>query len=108
MAQASSTFKVFEARISATTGSQSSDFGQLQGRFTKIYMLFLPLDRWEVDFRLPFLAKIAVGLLTLRKWQPFENYLPVTSISNALIFDHTYLGFPSIKSNNFFTNWADQ
>jgi hypothetical protein len=54
-----------------------------------------------LDFRLPWPAKIAAGMLTPGKWWPFEIYL--TTAWTAPYFDHTYLGFPSIKSNGFFT-----
>jgi hypothetical protein len=53
------------------------------------------------DFRLPWPAKIAARMLTPGKWWPFEIYL--TTTWTAPYFDHTYLGFPSIKSNGFFT-----
>jgi hypothetical protein len=39
--------------------------------------------------------------LTPGKWWPFGIYL--TTTWTAPYFDHTYLGFPSIKSNGFFT-----
>jgi hypothetical protein len=54
-----------------------------------------------LDFRLPWPAKIAAGMLTPGKWRPFEMYL--TTTWTAPYFDHTYLGFPSINSNGFFT-----
>jgi hypothetical protein len=54
-----------------------------------------------LDFRLPWPAKMATGMLTPEKWWSFEIYLSVTW--NAPYFDHTYLGFSSIKSNSFFT-----
>jgi hypothetical protein len=54
-----------------------------------------------LDFRLPWPAKIAAGMLTPKKWRPFEIYL--TTIWTAPYFDHTYLGFSSIKSNGFLT-----
>jgi hypothetical protein len=53
-----------------------------------------------LDFRLPWPAKIAAGMLTPGKWWPFEIYLATTW--SAPYFDHTYLGFPSTKSNGFF------
>jgi hypothetical protein len=54
-----------------------------------------------LGFRLPWPAKIAAGMLTLGKWRPFEIYL--TTRWSTPYFDHTYLGFSSIKSNGFFT-----
>jgi hypothetical protein len=54
-----------------------------------------------LDFRLPWPAKIAAGISTPEKWRPFEIYL--TTTWTARYFDHTYLGFSSIKSNGFFT-----
>jgi hypothetical protein len=54
-----------------------------------------------LNFRLPWSAKIAAGMFSPGKWWPFEIYLTPTWI--APYFDHTYLGFPSIKSNGFFT-----
>jgi hypothetical protein len=51
--------------------------------------------------RLPWYAKIAAGMLTPGKWRPFEIYL--TTIWTTHYFGHTYLGFPSIKSNGFFS-----
>jgi hypothetical protein len=54
-----------------------------------------------LDFRLPWPAKFAVGFSSPGKWGPFEKYLPVTW--NAPSFDRTYLSFPSIKLNGFFT-----
>jgi hypothetical protein len=61
-AQASSTIEVCGTRILATMG---------------------------LDFRLPIPIKIAVGLLTLQKWRPFENYL--TPVKNAHISDQRSL-----------------
>jgi hypothetical protein len=54
-----------------------------------------------LDFRLPWPAKITAGMLTPGERWPFEIYL--TTTWTAPYFDHTYLGFPSIKSNGFFT-----
>jgi hypothetical protein len=56
-----------------------------------------------LDFRLPWPAKIAAGMLTPGKWRPFEIYLSTTW--TAPYFDHTYLGFSSIKSNGIFQNF---
>jgi hypothetical protein len=53
-----------------------------------------------LDFRLPWNAKIAAGMLTPGKWRPFETNL--TTTWTAPYFDHTYLDFSSIKSNGFF------
>jgi hypothetical protein len=53
------------------------------------------------DFRLPWSGKIAAEMLKPGKWRPFEIYL--TTTWTAPYFDDTYLGFPSIKSNDFFT-----
>jgi hypothetical protein len=53
-----------------------------------------------LNFRLPWPAKIAAGMLTPGKWRPFEYH---TTTWTAPYFNHTYLGFPSIKSNGFFT-----
>jgi hypothetical protein len=67
-------------------------------------MLFFgpgPMRDVYLDFRLPWPAKIAARMLTPGKWRPFEIYL--TATWTAPYFDHTYLGFPSIKSNGFFT-----
>jgi hypothetical protein len=60
-----------------------------------------PMRDVYLDFRLPWPAKIAAGMLTPGKWRPFEIYL--TTTWTAPYFDHTYLGFSSIKSNGFFT-----
>jgi hypothetical protein len=67
----------------------------------KKYTCFLlgPMREVYLDFRLPWPAKIAAGMLTPGKWWPFEVYLTITW--TAPNFDHTYLGFPSIKSNGF-------
>ena len=92
MAQASFTFEVIETPILASKCSQSSRFHHFQGRFKKIYMLVLGRPR-------P--AKIAARMLPPEKLWPFEIYLPITW--NALIFDRTYLGFPRIELNDFFT-----
>jgi hypothetical protein len=59
-----------------------------------------PTNRY-LDFRLPWPAKFAVGFSAPGKWDPFEIYLLVTW--NALSFDRTYLSFPNIKLNSFFT-----
>jgi hypothetical protein len=56
-----------------------------------------PMRDVYLDFRLPWPAKIAAGMLTPGKWWPFEIYLTTTWT------DHIYLEFPSIKSNGFFT-----
>jgi hypothetical protein len=62
----------------------------------KNYMLFLgpgPMKDVYLDFRLPWPAKIAAGMLTPGKWRPFEIYLTTTRTS--LNFDHTYISaFP--------------
>jgi hypothetical protein len=42
-----------------------------------------------------------VGFSAPGKWGPFGIYLPVTW--NGPSFDRTYLSFPSIKLNGFFT-----
>jgi hypothetical protein len=54
-----------------------------------------------LDFRFLWSVKVAADMLTSGKWWPFEIYL--TTTWTAPYFDHTYLGFPSIKSNGFFT-----
>jgi hypothetical protein len=54
-----------------------------------------------LDFRLPWPAKLAVECSAPEKWGPFENNLPVTW--NTSSFDRTYLGFPSINLDGFFT-----
>jgi hypothetical protein len=59
-----------------------------------------------LDFRLPWPTKIAAGMLTPEKWRPFEIYL--TTTWTASYFDHAYLGFPSIKSNGFFTKTFEE
>jgi hypothetical protein len=54
-----------------------------------------------LNFRLPWPAKIAAGMLTPGIWRPFEIYL--TTTWTAPYFDHTYLGFSSTKSDGYFT-----
>jgi hypothetical protein len=60
-----------------------------------------PMRDVYLDFRLPWPANISAGMLTPGKWWPFEIYL--ATARTLPYFDHTYLGFPSIKSNAFFT-----
>jgi hypothetical protein len=59
-----------------------------------------PMRDAYLDFRLPWPAKIAAGMLTPGKWRPFEIYL--TTTRTAPYFDQTNLGFSNIKSNGFF------
>jgi hypothetical protein len=55
-----------------------------------------------LDFRLPWPAKIAAGMLTPEKWWSFEIYLSVTW--NALTsITHMYLDVPNAELNGFFT-----
>jgi hypothetical protein len=35
----------------------------------------VPMRDVDLDFRLPWPAKIAAGMLTIGKWRPFEIYL---------------------------------
>jgi hypothetical protein len=60
-----------------------------------------PMKDVYFDFRLPWPAKIAAGMLTPGKSRPFEIY--ITTTWTDPYFDHTYLGFLSIKSNDIFT-----
>jgi hypothetical protein len=60
----------------------------------------------NLDFRLPWSAKITAEMLTPGKWRPFKLYL--TTTWTAPYFDHTYLGFSSIKMNDFFTKQKKQ
>ena len=60
-----------------------------------------PMGSVYLDFRLPWPSKFAVGTLSPGKWWPFEIMLPIIWITH--IFDRIYLGFPSIKLNDFFT-----
>jgi hypothetical protein len=54
-----------------------------------------PMGGVYLDFRLPCPAKIAVGLLTLRKWRPFENYLPPHKMPSSLIMITHISAFPA-------------
>jgi hypothetical protein len=99
-----STFEVFGTRILVSKCSQSSDFGQLWGRFKRISFFFWAETNERMrdvyfDYRLPWPAKTVAKMLTPGKWRPFEIYL--TTLWTAPYFDHTYLGFSSIKSNGF-------
>jgi hypothetical protein len=60
-----------------------------------------PMRDVYLDFRLPWPTKIATGMLIPGIWWQFEIYL--TTTWTASYFDNKYIGFPSIKSNGFFT-----
>jgi hypothetical protein len=87
----------------ATSARKVPILANFEADLKNIHAFFEPGPMRDVylDFRLPLPAKTATKMLTPEKWRPFEIYL--TTTWTAPYFDHTYLGFPSIKSNGFFT-----
>jgi hypothetical protein len=98
-----STFEVFGNWILAVKCSQSSDFGQLWGRFKKYTSFFLGRYQWEM-FIWTFVYQACKNCrrnVDIRKMAAIWNW-PYHYMDCSLLWSHS-LGFSSNNSNGFFT-----
>jgi hypothetical protein len=82
-----STFKIFGTPILAAKCSQFQFWPTLRPIEKNIHAFFGPGPMGDVylNFRLPWPAQIAAGILTPEKWRPFEIYLTTTWTAPYLI-----------------------